>query len=64
MNTERPEQFPMNAEDMRIADEIQRSLGMKVKLIRPRPDAESCKVTIECHGDGDLQFVFRKLVAE
>lgn len=57
-------QKPVSAEDLRIADEIQRALGMKVRLSRSNPQAENGKLTIEFYGDGDLQIVFRKLVAE
>ena len=57
-------QKTISAEDLRIADEIQRALGMKVRLSRPNPQAENGKLTIEFYGDGDLQIVFRKLVAE
>lgn len=57
-------QKTVSAEDLRIADEIQRALGMKVRLSRPNPQAENGKLTIEFYGDGDLQIVFRKLVAE
>ncbi len=57
-------QRPVSAEDLRIADEIQRALGMKVRLSRSNPQAENGKLTIEFYGDGDLQIVFRKLVAE
>lgn len=54
----------VSAEDLRIADEIQRALGMKVRLSRSNPQSENGKLTIEFYGDGDLQIVFRKLVAE
>jgi ParB family chromosome partitioning protein len=54
----------LSAEDMRIAEEIQRALGMKVRLARPNPGSENGRLTIEFYGDGDLQIVFRKLVAE
>ncbi len=57
-------QRAVSAEDLRIADEIQRALGMKVRLTRPNPQAENGKLTIEFYGDGDLQIVFRKLIAE
>jgi hypothetical protein len=57
-------QRPVSAEDLRIADEIQRALGLKVRLSRSNPQAENGKLTIEFYGDGDLQIVFRKLVAE
>jgi ParB family chromosome partitioning protein len=51
-------------EDQRIADEIQRSLGLKVNLIRQTANPESGKLTIDFYSDEDLQAVFRKLVAE
>ncbi len=54
----------LNAEDLRIADEIQRALGMKVKLARPSAGAENGRLTIEFYTDGDLQIVFRKLMAD
>lgn len=54
----------ISAEDLRIADEIQRALGMKVKLGRPSIGAENGRLTIEFYTDGDLQIVFRKLIAE
>lgn len=53
-----------SAEDLRISDEIQRALGLKVRLTRPNADAENGKVIIDFYGDGDLQIIFRKLVAE
>ena len=54
----------VNAEDLRIADEMQRSLGLRVKLSRPSPESQSGKVTIEFYSENDLQLVFRKLIAE
>lgn len=54
----------MSAEDMRIADEIQRALGMKVKLSRAGSGADSGRLAIDFYSDSDLQIVFRKLVAE
>lgn len=53
-----------SAEDQRISDEIQRSLGMKVKLARSTSNSDNGKLSIEFYGDGDLQILFRKLVAE
>jgi hypothetical protein len=49
---------------MRIADEIQRALGMKVRLSRPTSNSENGRLTIDFYGDGDLQVIFRKLVVE
>jgi ParB family chromosome partitioning protein len=54
----------LSAEDMRIADEIQRALGMKVKLTRSAPGVENGRLSIDFYGDGDLQVIFRKLVAD
>jgi ParB family chromosome partitioning protein len=53
-----------SAEDLRIADEIQRSLGMKVRLVRSVANSENGKLSVEFYGEGDLQMLFRKLVAE
>lgn len=54
----------MTAEDQRIAEEIQRSLGMKVRLVRSSPQAEGGRLAIDFYGEGDLQMLFRKLVSE
>jgi ParB family chromosome partitioning protein len=54
----------MTAEDQRIAEEIQRALGMKVRMVRSNPQAESGRLTIDFYGEGDLQILFRKLVSE
>ena len=54
----------LNAEDLRISDEIQRALGMKVKLSRPNVGAENGRITVEFYTDGDLQILFRKLIAD
>ena len=54
----------MTAEDQRIAEEIQRALGMKVRLVRSSPQAEGGRVSIDFYGEGDLQMLFRKLVSD
>jgi ParB family chromosome partitioning protein len=54
----------LNPEDERIADEIQRALGLKVKMVKRSPDSESGKLMIEFYSSSDLQELFRKLVAE
>jgi ParB-like chromosome segregation protein Spo0J len=54
----------VTAEDQRIAEEIQRALGMKVRMVRSSPQAESGRLTIDFYGEGDLQILFRKLVSE
>ena len=54
----------MTAEDQRISEEIQRALGMKVRMVRSGPNAEGGRLTIDFYGEGDLQILFRKLVSE
>ncbi len=54
----------VSAEDLRIADEIQRALGMKVKLTRTSADSENGRLSVDFYGDGDLQVLFRKLISE
>lgn len=54
----------MTAEDQRIAEEIQRALGMKVRMVRSGPNAEGGRLSIDFYGEGDLQILFRKLVSE
>jgi ParB family chromosome partitioning protein len=54
----------VSAEDMRIADEIQRALGMKVKLSRSSAGSDSGRLAIDFYSDSDLQIVFRKLIAD
>ena len=59
-----PEVKVMTAEDQRIAEEIQRALGMKVRMVRSGPNAEGGRLSIDFYGEGDLQILFRKLVSE
>ena len=54
----------ISAEDQRISEEIQRALGMKVRLMRANPQAEGGRLSIDFYGDGDLQILFRKLISE
>ncbi len=54
----------LSAEDERIADEIRRALGLKVKMTRAGPQSESGRLTIDFYSNADLQELFRKLVAE
>lgn len=53
----------VSPEDQRISDELQRSLGLKVKLFRNSLGAASGRLSIEFYSDDDLQEVFRKLIA-
>ncbi len=50
-------------EDKRIAEEIQRSLGLRVRISRPSASSEQGKLSVEFYSEGDLQEVFRRLVA-
>jgi ParB-like chromosome segregation protein Spo0J len=54
----------LNAEDLRIADELQRGLGMRVRLSRSRPNASGGRVVVDFSNEDDLQIIFRKLIAE
>lgn len=54
----------LTAEDLRITDEIQHSLGMKVKMTRSKQGSNNGKLTIDFYSDTDLQVLFRKLIAE
>lgn len=54
----------LTPEDERIADEIRRSLGLKVKMLKNAPEAEHGKLIIEFYSNEDLQELFRKLVSE
>jgi hypothetical protein len=59
-----PSSRGITAEDVRISEEIQRALGMKVRLSRTSADAEGGRLTIDFYGEGDLQILFRKLISE
>ena len=54
----------LSAEDRRIAEEIQLALGLKVRMSRSAPNAESGKIVIEFYSSQDRQEIFRKLVSE
>lgn len=54
----------LNAEDQRIIDEIQRSLGLRVRLSRSSTDEDAGRLVIDFYSSDDLQSVFRRLVAD
>ncbi|NDC36499.1 MAG: ParB/RepB/Spo0J family partition protein [Proteobacteria bacterium] len=54
----------LSSEDTRIVDEMQRSLGMKVRMLKVAPEQERGRLVIEFYSNQDLQELFRKLVAE
>jgi len=49
-------------EDRRITEEIQRAIGLKVRMMRSGPAAESGRLVIDFYSNQDLQEVFRRLV--
>jgi len=63
-NKETREGDPLSAEDRRIADEIQRAIGLRVKLSRPTAGSDAGRLIIDFYSSSDLQELFRRLVAE
>lgn len=51
-------------EDERIADEIQRAIGVRVRLQRESKNGSRGRLVLEFYSEEDLQEIFRKLVAE
>lgn len=51
-----------NPEDVRIADELQRSLGLKVRISRTNPNSDGGKLTVDFYSETDLQTLFRRLI--
>ena len=62
--TPEPKQAGLSAEDSRVVDEIQRALGLKVRMIKLAPDDEKGRLIVDFYSNQDLQELFRKLVAE
>jgi ParB family transcriptional regulator, chromosome partitioning protein len=54
----------LSPEDSRLVDEIRRSLGLKVRMFKPRANSDSGRLVIDFYSNDDLQVVFRKLVNE
>jgi len=52
------------SEDRRITDDIQRALGLKVRLLRSAPESNDGKISIDFYSEQDLQELYRKLVTE
>lgn len=53
----------LSPEDARLVDEMQRALGLKVKMVRSGVDEDRGKLTIEFYSSHDLQELFRKMVS-
>jgi ParB family chromosome partitioning protein len=54
----------IDPEDERIADEIQRAIGVKVRLNRESKNSGRGRLVLEFYSEEDLQEIFRKLVAD
>ena len=54
----------LSPEDQRISDELQRALGLKVKMFRTSSDSTAGRISIDFYSDEDLQMVFRRLISE
>ena len=62
--TERSEKLKsfVSPEDQRVADELQRALGLKVRLLRNSTGVGGGRLMIEFYSEEDLQALFRKLI--
>lgn len=58
------EEAKLSPDDLRISDEIQRAIGLKVKLSRNSSNPEHGRVAVEFYSNEDLQEIFRRLVSE
>ncbi|RIL08811.1 MAG: chromosome partitioning protein ParB [Proteobacteria bacterium] len=54
----------LGPDDRRVADEIQRAIGLKVRLTRVSPASEAGKLTIDFYSHEDLQEIYRRLIVE
>lgn len=54
----------LNPEDERITDEIQRALGLRVKMQKSAPNADAGRLIIEFYSEVDLKEIFRRLVLD
>lgn len=52
----------VSPEDQRIADDLQRALGVKVRLMRSHADSQAGRLVIEFYSQDDLRVIFRRLV--
>lgn len=61
---EKEEPVGLSAEDSRIVDEMQRGLGLRVRMLRKGQDSEAGRLVVEFYSHDDLQELFRKLVGD
>lgn len=53
----------LSPEDGRLVEELRNALGLKVSMSRSPSDEQAGKLVVEFYSEGDLQELFRKLVA-
>jgi ParB family transcriptional regulator, chromosome partitioning protein len=52
-----------NVDDIRVSEEIQRNLGLKVRIQRTNKFSDNGKLVVDFYSNEDLQEIFRRLVA-
>ncbi len=50
-------------EDVRLIDEMQKALGLKVNLVRSSKNNEKGKITVDFYSETDLQAIFRAFLS-
>jgi ParB family chromosome partitioning protein len=53
-----------NPEDIRIAEELQRSLGLRVRITRTNPESQGGKLVVDFYSEDDLKDVYRRLAQD
>jgi ParB family chromosome partitioning protein len=61
---EERDRVQVSSEDQRIIDEIQRSIGLRVRLSRVSSESDAGRLVIDFYSTEDLQLVFRRLVSD
>lgn len=54
----------LSSEDQRIVDEVQRALGLRVRLSRVSAESDAGRLIVDFYSTEDLQLVFRRLIAD
>ncbi|NBW40959.1 ParB/RepB/Spo0J family partition protein [bacterium] len=54
----------LSPEDGRLVEELRNALGIKVSMMRSPSDEQAGKLVLEFYSEGDLQEIFRKLIAQ
>lgn len=63
-STKKPVAPALSADDEKIRDDVQRSLGLKISIARSSSDKEKGKISIEFYSKNDLQELYKRLVDE